>query len=72
MGRPDLNPSTRLVGELGGKRFIAANPWPLAAIAKDLGLRTDQFRESNYVPDDVVYVIDLDALSELPPLNLLP
>lgn len=54
-----------------GKRFIAANPWPLAAEAKRLGLPTDGFQESNFVADDKVYIVDLDALAELPPLNLL-
>jgi hypothetical protein len=49
-----------------GKRFVAANPWPLAAEAKRLGLRTDQFQESDYVPDGKVYIIDLDELTRLP------
>ena len=52
-----------------GKRFIAANPWPLAAEAKRLGLPTDGFQESDYVEDGKVYIVDLDALMELKELD---
>ena len=49
-----------------GKLYVAANPWPLAAVAKREGLPTDRFRESDFVPDDKVYILDLDALCALP------
>lgn len=45
-----------------GKLFVAANPWLLAAAAKRLGYPTERFAEAD-VPDDLVYVIDLDALA---------
>lgn len=48
-----------------GKLFVAANPWPLAAEAQKRGYQTDRFVEGN-VPDDIVYVIDLDVLNQLP------
>lgn len=53
-----------------GKRFVAANPWPLAAEFKRRGLPTDGFQESDYVPDDKVYIIDLDLLLDLDPSAL--
>lgn len=45
-----------------GKEFFAANPWPLAARAKELGLPTDRFRECDLIPDGQVIVVDYDEL----------
>lgn len=56
-----------------GKLFVAANPWPIAAAAKRAGYATDRFRESDFVEDGKVLIIDLDALNvalELPERDL--
>lgn len=52
--------------QLSGKVIVAANPWPLAATAKQLGLRDVEFRELDDIPDDTAYVINLDQLAWMP------
>ncbi len=44
------------------KLFVAANPWPLAARAQSEGLPTKgRFFEAD-IPEDRVYVVDVDEL----------
>lgn len=52
--------------QLSGKAIVAANPWPIAAAAKQLSIRDVEFRELDDLPDDTAYVINLDQLAWMP------
>jgi hypothetical protein len=46
------------------KIVVAANPWPLMALCNRRGITGIGFKESDFLTEDKVYVLDLGAMRE--------